>query len=60
DDTRKALSRHRKMMDRLGVSGTPAILYRDANGKVRLQRGMTDLDTLARIIGLPAQAIDDP
>lgn len=60
DETRKTLTQNRKMMDRLGVSGTPAILYRDATGKVRLQRGMTDLDTLARVIGLPQQPIDDP
>jgi thiol:disulfide interchange protein DsbG len=60
DETRKTLTQNRKMMDRLGISGTPAILYRDATGKVRLQRGMTDLDTLARVIGLPQQPINDP
>jgi len=60
EDTRKTLTRHRQMMDRLGVAGTPAVLYRDADGKVRLQRGMTDLDTLTQVIGLPPQTIDDP
>ncbi|GMV68920.1 MAG: hypothetical protein AMXMBFR76_13590 [Pseudomonadota bacterium] len=60
DETRKTLTRHRQMMDRLGVSGTPAMLYKDAEGKIRLQRGMTDLDTLTQVIGLPPRPIDDP
>ncbi len=60
DETRKTLTSHRQMMDRLGVSGTPAMLYKDAEGKIRLQRGMTDLDTLTQVIGLPPRPIDDP
>jgi thiol:disulfide interchange protein DsbG len=49
-----------EFMHRLGISGTPAIVWKDALGKVQIKAGMPRLYELPRMTGLPEQAIDDP
>lgn len=48
------------LMQESGIRGTPAVLYRDADGKVQLVQGMPRLGQLPGIFGLPEQPIDDP
>lgn len=59
-DTQAKLQQNRQLMLQLGVSGTPAILYKDSDGNVQLQGGMPPLSELAEIFGLPEQSITDP
>lgn len=40
-----------RLMDRMGASGTPAIVYRDAGGRVRIVTGLPDDARIARIFG---------
>lgn len=49
-----------KLMKQYGFAGTPAIFYKDKNGKVRAVNGMPSLSELPAITGLPEQKITDP
>ena len=49
-----------KLMERFGVPGTPALVWKDKAGKIRVKLGMPRLSQLPAITGLPAQKIDDP
>jgi thiol:disulfide interchange protein DsbG len=49
-----------KLMDRLGVSATPGLVWKDGKGRVRVSVGMPRLSHLPAITGLPEQKIDDP
>ena len=47
-------------MERFGAQGTPALVWKDGAGKVRVMTGMPRLSQLPAITGLPAQKNDDP
>lgn len=48
------------LMQELGVSGTPAVFFKDDKGQVQVIQGMPKLNVLPKIFGLPKQEIDDP
>jgi thiol:disulfide interchange protein DsbG len=48
------------LMQAFGAPGTPALVWKDRDGRVRLQLGVPHLSELPRITGLPAQPVDDP
>jgi len=48
------------LMGRFGMSGTPALVWRDSGGRVRTHLGLPPLSKLPEITGLPEQKIDDP
>jgi len=56
----KGVNANTHLMQQLGIQGTPAIFYKDADGKVRSANGMPSLDRLARIYRLPKQDNGDP
>lgn len=55
-----ALRQNGELMDALGISGTPGVVWRDKQGKVQVKAGMPRLSELPAITGLPEQKIDDP
>jgi thiol:disulfide interchange protein DsbG len=55
----KQLQANSEFMHQLGITGTPAIVWKDAQGKIQLKGGMPLLHELPGITGLPEQAIDD-
>lgn len=54
------LEENMTLMGRFGMSGTPALVWKDSAGKVQTNLGMPPLSKLPAITGLPAQKIDDP
>jgi thiol:disulfide interchange protein DsbG len=48
------------LMGRFGMSGTPALVWKDSAGKVQTHLGLPPLSKLPAITGLPEQKIDDP
>ncbi|HKJ07850.1 MAG TPA: thiol:disulfide interchange protein DsbG [Gammaproteobacteria bacterium] len=48
------------LMEQYDIQGTPAIIYKDRDGKAQLIVGMPGLKDLPEIFHLPAQAVDDP
>jgi thiol:disulfide interchange protein DsbG len=48
------------LMGRFGMSGTPALVWKDEKGTVRTNLGLPPLSKLPGITGLPEQKIDDP
>ncbi len=46
----RALTANGNLMQKLGIFGTPALVYQDADGKVRVQSGVPDPATLRRIL----------
>jgi thiol:disulfide interchange protein DsbG len=48
------------LMGRFGMSGTPALVWKDAKGDVQTNLGLPRLSRLPAITGLPEQKIDDP
>ena len=54
------LEENMTLMGRFGMSGTPALVWKDAAGKVQTNLGMPPLSKLPAITGLPEQKIDDP
>ena len=48
------------LMGRFGMSGTPALVWKDAAGRVQTHLGLPPLSKLPAITGLPEQKIDDP
>ena len=57
-DTGKILTANAALMNQLGIFGTPALIYHDAEGKVRVQSGVPDPATLRKIL-LGSQASAD-
>jgi thiol:disulfide interchange protein DsbG len=49
--TAKAIADNTALMDQLGISGTPATVYKDAEGKVRIANGMLPEQRLEAIFG---------
>ncbi len=58
--TRAKLEANGKLMAELGFGGTPALLYKDAAGKVKTLDGMPRLSQLPGVTGLPEQQVTDP
>jgi thiol:disulfide interchange protein DsbG len=58
--TLRAIDGNTTLMHRLGIQGTPAIFYKDEQGKVHLLQGLPKLSLLPRVFRLPKQAHDDP
>jgi len=54
------LEENMTLMGRFGMSGTPALVWKDASGNVRTNLGLPHLSELPAITGLPEQKIDDP
>src|SRR5882672_1486712 len=54
------LEENMTLMGRLGMSGTPALVWKDAGGQVQTNLGLPPLSKLPAITGLPEQRIDDP
>jgi len=54
------LEENMTLMGRFGMSGTPALVWKDSAGKVQTNLGMPPLSKLPAITGLPEQKIDDP
>lgn len=59
-EIRAALDANSAMMAEIGATGTPAVLYRDAEGKTRMIGGMPKLAQLPAIFGLPEIPNSDP
>ena len=49
-----------ELMQAFGAPGTPALVWKDAGGAIRVKAGVPRLSELPRITDLPAQANDDP
>jgi thiol:disulfide interchange protein DsbG len=58
--TNKLLQSNSELMHAFGITGTPALVWKDAAGKVQMKGGLPRLHELPAITGLPEQAIDDP
>ncbi len=58
-ETLAKLEANAKLMQELGVRGTPGVFYKDSEGKVQRIGGMPKLSKLPEIYGLPAQPITD-
>jgi protein-disulfide isomerase len=54
------LQANTRLMGKFGAPGTPALVWRDGNGKVRLKVGVPRLSELPQITRLTAQPNDDP
>lgn len=48
------------LMEAFGITGTPGIVWKDRQGKVKIKAGMPYLSEIPGITGLPEQKIDDP
>ena len=57
---RRQLEQNLALMHELGISGTPAVAYRDDKGEVAIIRGLVPPELLASELGLPQREIDDP
>ena len=55
-----ALKQNLSLMRRFGAPGTPALVWKDAKGRIAFRNAVPRLSELPRITGLPAQRIDDP
>lgn len=51
---------HNQLMRKLGLAGTPGIVWRDRSGRISTKAGMPRLSELPAITGLPEQKTDDP
>lgn len=60
DDVRKKVEANNKLMAELGFRGTPAIIYKDAKGKVSTVEGMPRLSQLPEMTGMPEKVHTDP
>lgn len=59
-DIADKIRRNGQLMRAFQIAGTPGVIWKDADGKVRVQAGMPRLSEIPRITGLPQQPIDDP
>ncbi len=57
--TRTKLEANIKLMNEMGITGTPAILYKDGSGDWTLKAGMARLSELPEITRLPEQVNTD-
>jgi thiol:disulfide interchange protein DsbG len=54
------LQANTQLMRKFGAPGTPALVWKDRDGKVRFKVGVPRLSELPQITGLPAQPNADP
>ncbi len=54
------LQANTQLMRKFGAPGTPALAWKDRDGKARFKVGVPRLSELPEITGLPAQPIEDP
>jgi len=54
------LEENMTLMGHFGMSGTPALVWKDSGGRVQTHLGLAPLSKLPAITGLPEQKIDDP
>jgi thiol:disulfide interchange protein DsbG len=54
------LEENMTLMGRFGMSGTPALVWKDASGRVQTHLGLPPLSKLPAITGLPEQKVDEP
>ena len=54
------LEENMTLMGSFGMSGTPALVWKDSDGRVQTHLGLPRLSRLPAITGLPEQKIDDP
>jgi len=54
------LQANTQLMRKFGAPATPALAWKDRDGKVRFKIGVPRLSELPTMTGLPAQPIDDP
>lgn len=59
-ELRAALEANAALMSEIGASGTPAILYRDAKGEVKMIGGMPKLSQIPEIVRMDEIPNDDP
>jgi thiol:disulfide interchange protein DsbG len=57
---RAQLASNTALMQAFGAPGTPALVWKDRDGAIRVKAGVPRLSELPRITGLPAQPDDDP
>lgn len=48
------------LMRELGLTGTPALIYKDKDGKVHIEKGVSRSSKVAAITGLPVQQLTEP
>lgn len=58
-ETLEKLQTNTRLMQRFGAPGTPALVWKGGDGKVRFKAGLPRLSELPAITGLPTQKIDD-
>lgn len=58
-ETLEKLQTNTRLMQRFGAPGTPALAWKDRDGKVHFKVGLPRLSELAGITGLPEQKVDD-
>lgn len=51
---KSALDANARLLNEMSIRGTPALVYRDTSGRVRVLEGMPKLNQLPSITGLPA------
>jgi thiol:disulfide interchange protein DsbG len=59
-DIARALTQNMALMRRFGAQGTPALVWKNARGRIGFKNAVPRLSELPRITGLPPQKIDDP
>lgn len=57
ESTIAALEGNNGLMRELGLQGTPAIVFKNADGKVEILKGMPPAEQLPRIFNLPEQSV---
>lgn len=57
---KKSLDANTRLMRAFGAPGTPALVWKHANGNVQFRAGVPRLSELPALMGLPAQPNDDP
>lgn len=60
ESTVRALQSNNELMQKFGAFGTPALVWKDSQGKVQMKSGLPRLSELPGITGLPEQAETDP
>jgi thiol:disulfide interchange protein DsbG len=55
----KSLEDNLRLMRNLGAQGTPAVVWKDAQGNIGFRNAVPKLSDLPKITGLPAQQNDD-
>lgn len=59
-ETRARIDANQKLMQDMGITGTPGFVWKDADGRVQVKVGMPRLAEFAQMTGLPEQDIRDP